>query len=51
MYPPLCFNTSIGGTLDETELNILKHSMKQDNYELIENNEIKPWKEEMDENC
>ncbi|MBR2499942.1 MAG: stage II sporulation protein R [Clostridia bacterium] len=41
MYPPLCFNTAANGDLDETELNILKQSMKQDNYELIENNEIK----------
>ena len=41
MYPPLCFNTAVDGTLGEAELNILKQSMKRDNYELIENSKIK----------
>lgn len=41
MYPPLCYSTSTDGKLSEEKLNLLRNSMKNDNYELIENGEIK----------
>ncbi|MBE7027582.1 MAG: stage II sporulation protein R [Ruminococcaceae bacterium] len=41
MYPPLCYSTGTNGGLSEEKLNLLKNSMKTDNYELIENGEIK----------
>jgi len=41
MYPPLCFGTSTKGELSENEMKKLKDGMKNDNFELIEENEIK----------
>ncbi len=41
MYPPLCFRGSIKGSLDKNEINNLKSSMKEDNFHMIESDEIK----------
>lgn len=41
MYPPLCYSGSTEGKLSEEKLNLLKNSMKKDNYKLIENGEVK----------
>lgn len=41
MYPPLCYSGSGDGTLTEKELTALKDGMKNDNYKMIENDEIK----------
>lgn len=41
MYPPLCYSNGAEGRLSDEEINMLKKSMKDDNYELIENDKIK----------
>ena len=40
MYPPLCFNGSTEGKIDDERLKILEKSMKNDNYEMIKQNQI-----------
>ena len=41
MYPPLCFSDNTFGSLSSDELTQLKESMKEENFSLIENSEIK----------
>ena len=41
MYPPLCYSGSINGKLTDEEIKMLKENMKNDIYNMIENNKIK----------
>ena len=41
MYPPLCYSGSINGKLSEEDITLLKENMKKDNFDMLENNEIK----------
>lgn len=41
MYPPLCYNGFLNGEISKDELDDLQHSMKSDNFNLINENVIK----------